>query len=222
MNFFKKIPVRLWALPWSKPATQRPVVLSVMTPDFLRQWQFCIDSQSGYCARYNFEHRVIDVSESPLHPTWAKVELTIGLLEQGRDVLSIDADAEIAANCPPFTDILNASPERDIFYVHGISGRPNAGMLILRGRPQGTALAFLKECVVRKHEPVPPEDFVTAKGENGHVIWLLKKEPYRSASKEIERVWNWSIPEHAEKAFVRHYTNYLRDSFLASRANVET
>ena len=217
MIAFRKTLARLMVSPAPKRATRMPAVLSVMTPDFLRQWQFCIDSQHHYCAKYNFEHRVVDVSGSPLNPSWAKVELVIGLLEQGNDVLSIDADAEIASNCPPFIDILNASPQCDIFYVLGISHRPNAGMLMLRGGPQSIALAFLKECVARKHERVPPEDFVDPDSENGHVIRLLKKEPYKSASKEIERVWNWSIPEHAENAFIRLYTNYLRDSFLASR-----
>ncbi|EKS28241.1 uncharacterized plant-specific domain [Afipia felis] len=190
---------------------QSPVVLSVATGDYAEQWRFCIDSQYSYARRHNYEYRCIDPSGSQLHPKWAKLEATIKILEQGRDVLLIDADAEITKQCPPFAQLTKQHAGSDIYFVRGISGRPNSGVLILRGGSNSAATAFLAECLDRRTEKVPLEDFVTPDGENGHVIWILKEEPFKTASIEIDRAWNWSIPENADRAFIRHYTNHLRD-----------
>ncbi|MDR7039430.1 hypothetical protein J2X36_004206 [Methylobacterium sp. BE186] len=186
----------------------RPVALTVATPDYARTWRFCIDAQSAYCRRHAYEHRVIDPSRSPLHPKWAKLEAAVGLLRQGRDVLLIDADAEISETCPPFMDLLASHPDRDIFCVKGISGRPNSGVMLLRAG--GLALRFLEACLAHRQEPVPPEDFVTSEGENGHVIWMLKRRPYADALAELPLAWNCSDPARSEHAFIRHYTNHLR------------
>ena len=63
------------------------------------------------------------------------------------DVLLIDCDAEIAADCPPFTDVLTTSAEHDFFFVRGISGRVNSGVLILRGGADSASSALLRDCL---------------------------------------------------------------------------
>ena len=185
------------------------MVLTIATPDYARRWRFCIDSQHVYCSKQGYEHRVLDPTNGLPHPKWAKLEAAAQLLENGTDVLLLDADAEIAPECPPFTQVLAASPSRDVLFVRGISGRPNSGVLILRGG-RSSAAAFLRECLARRSEPVPSEDFVTAEGENGHVIWLLKSPRYAVRSRELDPVWNCSDPAYAHRAFIRHYTNRLR------------
>ena len=189
-----------------------PVVLTIATADYARTWRFCIDAQVNYCRRNAYEHRVIDPTGSPLHPKWAKLEHAASLLRRGRDVLLIDADAEITATCPPFTDTLVSHPARDIFCVKGISGRPNSGVMLLRSG--ATALRFLEDCLVHRQDAVPPEDFVTTEGENGHIIWMLKRQPYADALAELPLAWNCSDPAQADQAFVRHYTNHLKAWFL--------
>lgn len=199
-----------WSMGSIVKADEKPVVLSIATPDYACQWRFCIDSQKTYCSRNQFEHRVIDPTRSKLHPKWTKLELAIDQLTRGNDVLLIDADAEISKTCPPFTRILSDHPHHDIFFVRGISGRPNSGVMILRGGKDSIAVQFLNACLSSRLETVPPDDFVTAEGENGHVIWQLKKPAFAQSSHELELTWNCSIPEQAETAFVRHYTNRLR------------
>lgn len=204
-----------WSMGSIVQSDKKPVVLSIATPDYARQWRFCIDSQKTYCARNQFEHRVIDPTGSKLHPKWTKFELAIDQLTRGNDVFLIDADAEISKTCPPFTRVLSDHPQHDIFFVRGISGRPNSGVLMLRGGKDSVAVQLLNACLSTRLETVPPDDFVTADGENGHVIWQLKKAPFAQSSHELDRTWNCSIPEQAETAFVRHYTNRLRDHLNA-------
>jgi hypothetical protein len=188
-----------------------PVVLSVATPDYISRWNFCIDSQRAYCRSLGYEYRVIDPSQSALHPKWAKLEIAAHFLEAGRDVLLIDADAEIDPSCPGFSELFARSLLHDILFVNGVSGRPNSGVLALRGGRSSVAAPFLRECLASRKETVPAEDFVTAEGENGHVIWKLKEQRFADRSGELPRVWNCSDPAIANQAYVRHYTNHLRE-----------
>ncbi|GAA2867553.1 hypothetical protein GGQ99_001277 [Aminobacter niigataensis] len=193
------------------PSANRPVVLSIATPDYAIRWRFCIDSHYSYCRRLGYEYQMVDPSHYALHPKWAKLEAAVSCLEGGHDVLLIDADAEIDKRCPRFADLFEQSPSVDILSVKGISGRPNSGVLALRGGQSSVAATFLRECLARREEPVPTEDFVTEEGENGHVIWLLKQARFAERSGDLPRFWNCSDPESAEQAYVRHYTNHLRD-----------
>ena len=197
----------------------RPTVLTIATPDYLNRWQFCIDSQRLYCKRHEYEHAIIRQPESSLHPKWAKLEIALGLLISGIDVLLIDCDAEIAADCPPFTDVLTTSAEHDFFFVRGISGRVNSGVLILRGGADSASSALLRDCLAHRLDKVPPEDFVSEEGENGHIIHFAKKEVYARFGKELGLEWNCSNPVRARDAFIRHYTNRLRAALEAGEFN---
>jgi hypothetical protein len=199
----------LWSAGSPIVEAARPVVLTIATGDYAEKWRFCIDSQRTYCRRHGYDHHVLTSIEDGLHPKWAKLSAAVRLLEKGTDVLLIDADAEIAETCPPLTDLL-ADDKSDIFYVLGKTGRPNSGVLLLRGGSESAALAFLTECLARRSEPVPAEDFVTADGENGHVIWLLKSPDHSRRSRILDEAWNCSNPGQAAHAYIRHYTNPLR------------
>ena len=196
---------RLWLL----HRKARAVVLTVATSDYADQWRFCIESQRRYCEREGFEHHVVDPYKMSVHPKWAKLILALKLIERC-DILLVDADAEIAADCPRFVGILDEHKGQDILFVKGISGRPNSGVLMLRGGSGGAASAFLNECIARKNVPVPDVDFVTAEGENGHVINVLKIPMFAERAAELPSEWNCSEPLLAEKAYIKHYTNRLR------------
>jgi hypothetical protein len=191
-----------------------PAVLTIATKDYAEQWRFCIQSQSNYCKREGYEYHVIDPKGEILHPKWMKLQTALKLLETGCNVFLIDADAEITSRCPPFMSIFEEYPSSDILFVNGISGRPNSGVLFFRGGNSSIAKQFLQECLSRKKDTIPSEDFVTPEGENGHVIHLLKLPAYKERSHNLSILWNCSIPDYADEAYVRHYTNLLREKLI--------
>lgn len=196
------------ATPPSKAA--KATVLTVSTPNYSKEWRFCIDSQIKYSRRYNFFSKVVDPIGIEGHAKWAKLILALEILKDGHDVLLIDADAEISHTCPSFIEILNEHINYDIFIANGISGRPNSGVMILRGGTNSCAIKFLEQILKARNTAVPKEDFVTGEGENGHVIHFLKQEPYKSKYYELSQQWNCSLVSKARNAFIRHYTNDLR------------
>jgi Polysaccharide pyruvyl transferase len=193
-----------------------PVVLTITTSDYLRRWGFCIQSQARYCRKYGYEHRVVDPTGGPLDAMWTKLQSALEVLQEGRDLLLIDADAEIDSGCPGFYDNFREFPEFDIFYALGISGRPNSGVLMLRGGAESSAPAFVSECLANRSASVPKED--ECGGENGHVIWILKWPRFRSKVKEIDRAWNCSDPDRLGPTFIRHYTNKRRAALESQAA----
>lgn len=183
------------------------VVLTLATPDYAERWKFCLDSQARYAKRFGYDHVCNDRPVAGLDAFWSKLHLALGYLNAGSDVLLIDADAEITSRARPFTEVLRRFPTKDIFYVLGISGRPNSGVLMLRGG-QSHAVAFLNVCLANVTMRLPKAD--RAPGENGHVIYFLKKEPFASASHELLLRWNCSRVASAANAYIRHFTNELR------------
>lgn len=187
-----------------------PLVLAVATEDYMDKWAFCLDSQKHYSSVHNYACAQVEPSGSKLHPKWAKLEIALFFLKRDRDLLLIDADAEMTRLCPPFTSILSENQHKDIFYVNGNSGRPNSGVLIMRGGSSSAATSFVQECLARRLEAVPKEDFVTKEGENGHVIMLLKQLEFANKALALPKIWNCSDPACYPEAFVLHYTNKLR------------
>ena len=187
------------------------IVLTIATPDYAQHWRFCIDSQSSYCRREGYEHQLIDPTGWSLNPKWTKLQVALRFLDANHDVLLLDADAEIISRCPPFASVLNGNPSHDILFVKGISGRPNSGVLLLRGGRSSIASSFLQECLSKREQPVPSEDFVTVEGENGRVISSLKLPIYMERSSQFADLWNCSDPAFAEDLYIRHYTDRLRE-----------
>lgn len=201
-----------WSAGDPADAMQSPllVVLVIATPDYARRWRFCLDSQFRYCRKNGYEHRVLDGADSALHPKWAKLQAALSVLQENKNVLLIDADAEVDSDCPAAHQVFSDFPEYDIFVAHGISRRPNSGVLLLRGGRASVALEFLRECLGNRLTPVPKEVFVSEEGENGHVISLLKLPRYERKAMKLDPAWNCSDPERAGPTFIRHYTNKRR------------
>lgn len=190
------------------------IVMCVATPDYVDQWAFCIDSQREYSTRHGFEYVLQTRQAGGLNAKWSKLHYALAAVSTGHDMLLIDADAEITPSAPPFTRELAQHHHADVLYVLGISKRPNSGVLILRSQ---SAAPFLSECLERRTKTVPPDDFVTSDGENGHVISIIKKAPFAQRSQALPLQWNCTRPELAHSAYIRHYTNFLRDALLLSR-----
>lgn len=182
-------------------------VMTIATSDYFEKWKFCIETQQKYCAEIGYEHLLIDPSSSAYHPKWAKLEIALALTRRYAAVLLLDADIEITPSCPPFEHILNTHPSKDIFFALGFSGRPNSGFLLFRGGKESGAIRFLAECLSRKNDPVPKEDFVSVEGENGHIIMMLKLPEFVEYSQLIDKSWNCTEPHLADKAYIWHYNN---------------
>lgn len=188
----------------------KAILLCVATDGYGAFWDFCMESHKRYCENHEIEYRVVRKKSAGLNGKWTKLLAARELLDAGYMVLLVDADTEISPSAPHFVWAM-ADESKSIFVVRGISGRPNSGVMMLRGAPPCQAIEFLDECLRLRDQPVDADCFVTAEGENGHVIHVLKREPYAGYCQFLERSWNCSLPEEAGTAHIRHFTNHLRE-----------
>lgn len=188
----------------------KAILLCVATDGYGAFWDFCMESHKRYCECHEIEYRVVRMKAAGLNGKWTKLLAARELLDAGYMVLLVDTDTEISPSAPHFVWAM-ADESKSIFVVRGISGRPNSGVMMLRGAPRRQAIEFLDECLRLREQPVDADCLVTAEGENGHVIHVLKREPYAEYCQFLERSWNCSLPEEAGTAHIRHFTNHLRE-----------
>lgn len=168
----------------------------------------------AYCELYGYEY--LQVSKNLLKgvmPTWSKHVAAIQIIESCDGILIIDSDAEILADCPPFHRLLETNRSFDLFLAFGNSYRPNAGVIILRGKAL-TSLKFLGDLLSEREKPIPPEDQVIAGGDNGHVINLLRRREFKEKLFLLSAVWN-NTTEPTDWDFIRHYTGPMKAIGLA-------
>lgn len=196
-------------------------ILAIATQDYAEKWFFCIQSHIRYAARHGHEYRLHADSAAGLHPKWGKFIFTINMLRTSDYVMLVDADAEFSAQAPDFVGLMQSHPDHDLLYAAGNSGRLNSGVLMMRGGADSKAVAILEHCLANRDIPVPPEDFVTAEGENGHLIHAIKRPEFAAAVCEVERLWNCTHSVEYERAHIRHYTNELGNAFREGRVRPE-
>lgn len=185
-------------------------IVSVATPDYARTWAFCIDSHRAYCEAKGVEYSLFSGLDHALHPKWSKLQYTIDALATADGVMLLDADAEFAPGCPHFGDLLDENPAADILYANGHSGRLNSGVVIFRGGTPSMGSAFLQRCLEQRTTPVKSTNFVTAEGENGHLIQVMQEDRFQSKAAVLSRDWNCTVPEGFDSAYIRHYTDRMR------------
>lgn len=186
------------------------IVSCSASPDYVKKYNRCITSQKEYCKKYNYDY-VID--SNPLLPgqdrkewTWKK-HYTLDQYEDTHDIfVGIDCDCEIKSNTPPIESVLN---NNSIYYVLGISGRPNMGFMIYRN--DDIRKYFHTELIRRRDIEVPKEYKVKPGGENGHAIWILSE--MTNGLQELSLKWNCTQPQYANDAYILHYTNKLRSYY---------
>jgi hypothetical protein len=187
-------------------------IVTVATPDYARIWDFCIASHRAYCGAKGISYRLFSGLDHPLHPKWSKLQYTLDELKSAEGVMLLDADAEFSPTCPHFGDLLNEHPTADILYANGHSGRLNSGVVVFRGGESSVAADYLLRCLEQRTKPVKSANFVTAEGENGHLIEIMQEERFRSKSAILSRDWNCTVPEGFGSAHIRHYTDRLRNA----------
>ena len=177
------------------------------SPDFVIKWQRCINSQKLYCKKHGYDYVVDDrpLLEGQTNNEWTwKKHYTLDQYENTHDVfIGIDADCEIKSNTPPIESFLN---KNSIYYVLGVSGRPNAGFMVYRN--DDVRKNFHTELIKRRPQKVPSHFRVKPSGDNGHVIWVLSE--MANGLQELPLEWNCSQPKFINEAYILHYTNYLR------------
>jgi hypothetical protein len=185
-------------------------IVSVATPDYARTWAFCIASHRAYCDANGIKYSLFSGLDQPLHPKWSKLQYTLDALGSADGVMLLDSDAEFSPTCPHFGNLLNEHPGADILYANGVSGRLNSGVVVFRGGASSVASDYLLRCLEQRTTPVQSSNFVTAEGENGHLIQIMQEERFRSKSFILSRDWNCTVPEGFDSAYIRHYTDKLR------------
>ena len=180
------------------------------SPDFVVKWQRCIDSQKAYCEKHGYDYVIDDrpLLEGQTKHEWTwKKHYTLDQYEDTHDIfIGIDADCEIQDNAPPIESVLN---ENSIYYVLGISGRPNAGFMVYRN--DKIRKYFHTELMKRRPHPVPGNFKVKSLGDNGHVIWILSE--MTEGLQELPLKWNCSQPKCKDSAYILHYTNRLKKHY---------
>jgi len=180
----------------------------VATLDYAETWRFCIRSQQRFASKRGYKHKILDGMVHGLHPKWAKLQYVIDELRAGHHVLMIDADAQIRSTAPDPTELFPMGG--DIFCVNGHSGRINSGFMLFRAGEDSRAIKYLQQCLDTRGLPVLSENYVTAEGENGHIIQVAKEPEFAERITLLDSAWNCTTPEGERDAYILHYTSRLR------------
>lgn len=183
------------------------VFICIASDDYVKKYENCLSSQKNYCKKNNYLHILIDDTKYVSNWRdyyWKKIYEVRDNLSKYDYVVLIDCDCKITDKTPPIEEILDTS---SIYYVLGISKRPNSGFMIFKN--DARSMNFLNDVINKKETPIPKE--FSMKGENGFVIWSLMENS--QGTKELELKWNCSQPEFVESAYIIHYTNNMRSFF---------
>jgi hypothetical protein len=184
----------------------RIIFYCVASQDYVKKYNKCINSQQAYCIKNNYKY-ILDTNEDRIVTKkdwyWKKIEGLPYLFKEADAIVLIDADCTIKDNCPPIESVLS---EKSIYYVLGISNRPNSGFLIIKSNETGSN--FINEVLKRRYIPSP--EIHKSKGENGVVIWVLSEMDDKH---ELPLKWNCSQPNFINDAYIIHYTNMMREFY---------
>lgn len=178
--------------------------LCVASDDFKITYERCLNSQIKYCEKNNYDHLIFsDINEYGVETSWywKKIYLAKHFLKEYQYIVIIDADCEIRTTTPNLEEILD---KNHIYYVLGISNRPNSGFLIIRNSERGSN--FIDSIIDKRNKECP--DNYRSKGENGHVIWAIAEN--NLLCKELPIIWNCSQKKYLDTAYIIHYTNEMR------------
>jgi hypothetical protein len=175
--------------------------------DYIKKYEDCLSSQKLYCEKYSYSYTLISdkkyISDWKDY-YWKKIYEVRDRLSNTDFIVLIDSDCEIKPISPPIETILD---HNSIYYVLGISKRPNSGFMIFKNDQRSAE--FLKD-VINKREKIIPSQF-SMKGENGYVIWSLSEN--KENTKELDLKWNCSQPDFLDECFIIHYTNKMKSYF---------
>jgi hypothetical protein len=185
-------------------------LLCIASEDYLEKYKKCIASQKNYCRKHNYTYYLDTNSNNIQHWKdwyWKKIISARQLLPNVDYLVIIDSDCEITDIAEPIESVIDIN---SVYYVNGISGRPNSGFLIIKNDDIGNN--FINN-VLDKRSRELPQNFQPTKGENGQVIWELSENS--NNTKELPLKWNCSQPEFLKDAYIIHYTNKMKKYFEA-------
>lgn len=180
-------------------------LLCIASDDYLKKYKKCIMSQEIYSKKNNYNYILNSDPTDIVHWKdwyWKKIHEAKKLLDNFDYLIIIDADCEVTSNAISIESVLD---NNSIYYVLGISNRPNSGFFIIKNNLQGHK--FLDN-VLKKRKKEFPINLSSTKGENGHIIWDLIENKYNI--KELPICWNCSQPEFIDQAYIIHYTNKMK------------
>lgn len=172
--------------------------------DYVKKYQRCIESHMTYCKKYNIDYYLDDgdlkADQNKSEWYWRKVYTILKYFDDYDIVSIVDIDIEMKEQSPDIRTVLDSN---SIYYVKGISGRPNSGFLVMR--TDKISKKFIKTILNRRGNELP--DYAKMIGENGYVIQYIKENP--QGTKELPLEWNCSQPKFIDTAYFLHYTNRL-------------
>lgn len=190
----------------------KALLLCVATDGYAALWDFCIESHRAYCKAHGIEYRLVRKCLPGLNAKWSKLQIARDLLAEGYTIMLVDADTRISQSAPHYNSTMT-NKRKGIYAALGVSGRPNSGVLMLKGGRSRQAIKFLDACLESRETPVSEENHVTSEGENGHVIEWLQKRPHSGNFQALDGRWNCTRVEGAEGAYIQHFTNFLGKAF---------
>ncbi len=188
------------------------LVFSIALGTYDILFKSCIQSHKEYCKKYGYEYKVItntykDLSAS--ESSWLKIPLIVNAIEAGyKNIFFVDADCEIRKHAPPVDQLMEGA--YSLFLAPGISGRINAGVIIVKNTSD--SLAFFNNIIQQCEITIPKEDF--AAFENGHMIHFGKNNPIVKMISHNQ--WN-NNSTFDENSYVQHFSNgkaKLRQRYL--------
>ena len=186
---------------------------SVGSADYIKKYQKkCIPSVKHYCEKNGIDYFLDDGELEPGQEKhgwyWRKFYGILNYWEDYDYVCIVDLDIEIKATAPDIREVLD---NNSIFYVKGISNRPNSGFLIFK--TDSVARMMVETVLSNRGKPLPIEHRVMPAqngriiDDNGYVIQYLHNHP--EGSRELGIEWNCSQPDYMNEAYTNQLTAYL-------------
>ncbi len=132
----------------------KPLILCVADERYQIQWQFCLRSHRAYAAQHGYQYALISQPINKLNFKWSKIRYVLNYLEQGNDVLLIDADAAFTQTAPAIDEIA-AGAGKCIMMANGFSGRPNSGVMYFKNTD--VSRRFLSTLLQIRKSPFRPK-----------------------------------------------------------------
>lgn len=182
---------------------------------FAQTYSECIASQRVYCEKHNYSYFVVDSlpwRTTAQQSAWLKVEIMRALISSscyGDGAIGfIDADCEVRAHTPPFSEAFTDKP---VMLANGKSGRLNSGVIF--AKCVEPAHRFFELLISRCDESVPKES--RTRYENGHFIHFGAESGVIGLLDHA--AWNNNSAMNSN-SFIQHFSGgELRKLYLETR-----
>lgn len=180
---------------------QRKCILNIHTPKYRDVFREEMNSHEDYAFRHGYRYVSVGLGQEDAGlAKWRKLEILLELLENNDAVLLLDVDCLVRKDAP---DICREVVDgKYVYMTRGHSGRWNSGVIFALSAE--SSQSFFREVLATRNEAIRLENFVSAEGENGHVIQAAQDPRFSSIIQELDYVWNNNrFPGKMD--YIRHY-----------------